>query len=242
MPKRDITGLVAREHSQSVDFDCLRALQPALDQPAKFLGVHFAPRQKVHTFPGVIVPTPGSLAADPALAGALEDSRNRRIGSVRAQRGPVISRFGIPTTRECSSPTRGGRRCAERLFKELTVSGYAPWLDRRKLLPGRTGRTRIEDAIASSDFFIACFSRKSVRKERGGRWRSVSRSPCAKGVPLDDVFLIPIKAGRLHRAQPNSAGDAVCRPVSRLGHRVRAHPAHHGAPDPPGRISSHVAS
>jgi len=82
---------------------------------------------------------------------------------------------------------------AERLFKELTVSGYAPWLDRRKLLPGQDWPHRIEDAIASSDFFIACFSRKSVRKRGGFQAEIRFALACAKGVPLDDVFLIPIR-------------------------------------------------
>jgi hypothetical protein len=58
------------------------------------------------------------------------------------------------------------RASAERLFKQLTAHGFAAWLDRRKLLPGQDWPQRIEDAIDSSDFFIACFSAKSIKKER----------------------------------------------------------------------------
>ena len=50
------------------------------------------------------------------------------------------------------------RPSAERLFKQLTAHGFAAWLDRRRLLPGQDWPQRIEDAIASSDFFIGCFS------------------------------------------------------------------------------------
>ena len=44
------------------------------------------------------------------------------------------------------------------LFDELEAAGYSPWMDRRKLLPGQNWPRSIEDAIETSDFFIACFS------------------------------------------------------------------------------------
>src|SRR5712671_5606371 len=53
---------------------------------------------------------------------------------------------------------------ADRLYGALTERGFSAWLDRKKLLPGQNWPRRIEDAIASSDFFIACFSGNSVRK------------------------------------------------------------------------------
>jgi len=85
------------------------------------------------------------------------------------------------------------RASAERLFKQLTAHGFAAWLDRRRLLPGQDWPHRIEDAIESSDFLIACFSAKSVRK-RGGFQREIRLAlECANRMPLDDVFLIPVR-------------------------------------------------
>ncbi|HEY3742030.1 MAG TPA: toll/interleukin-1 receptor domain-containing protein, partial [Bryobacteraceae bacterium] len=82
---------------------------------------------------------------------------------------------------------------AERLFDLLVARGYAPWLDRRRLLPGQNWPRRIEDAIASADFFIACFSTNSVRK-RGGFQSEVRYAlDCAKRLPIDDVFLVPVR-------------------------------------------------
>lgn len=82
---------------------------------------------------------------------------------------------------------------AEELFRALTARGFAAWLDRRKLLPGQNWPRRIEEAITSSDFFVACFSRQSVRK-RGGFQAEVRYAlDCAKRVPLDDVFIIPVR-------------------------------------------------
>ena len=50
----------------------------------------------------------------------------------------------------------------DRLFDGLETRGLSPWLDRRKLLPGQNWPRAIEEAIETSDFFIACFSRLSV--------------------------------------------------------------------------------
>jgi hypothetical protein len=82
---------------------------------------------------------------------------------------------------------------AENLFSCLEAWGCAPWLDRRKLLPGQDWPRRIQDAIESSDFFIACFSKTSVSK-RGGFQAEVRQAlDCARKIPLDDVFLIPVR-------------------------------------------------
>jgi hypothetical protein len=82
---------------------------------------------------------------------------------------------------------------AERLFDCLEALGFAPWMDRRKLLPGQDWPRRIEDAIENSDFFVACFSATSVHK-RGGFQVEVRRAlECARKIPLDEVFLIPVR-------------------------------------------------
>jgi len=82
---------------------------------------------------------------------------------------------------------------AERLFRVLRTRGYAPWLDRRKLLPGQNWPRRIEDSIANADFFIACFSSRSVNK-RGGFQAEVRYAlDCAGRLPIDDVFVIPVR-------------------------------------------------
>jgi len=82
---------------------------------------------------------------------------------------------------------------AEQLFRALGARGFAAWLDRRKLLPGQNWPRRIEDAIASSDFFIACFSKRSVRKRGAFQAEIRYALDCANRVPLDDVFIIPVR-------------------------------------------------
>ena len=82
---------------------------------------------------------------------------------------------------------------ALRLYHALRARGYSAWLDRRKLLPGQNWPRRIEDAIADSDFFIACFSRHSVNKRGGFQAEIRYALDCASRIPLDDVFLIPAR-------------------------------------------------
>jgi hypothetical protein len=82
---------------------------------------------------------------------------------------------------------------AEQIFDAFCARGFTAWLDRRKLLPGQNWPRRIEDAIASSDFFIACFSKRSVRKRGGFQAEIRYALYCANRVPLDDVFIIPVR-------------------------------------------------
>jgi hypothetical protein len=79
------------------------------------------------------------------------------------------------------------------LYENLEAHGFAPWLDRRKLLPGQNWPRAIEEAIETSDFFVACFSHLSVRKR--GSFQSEIRYAldCAGRVPLDETYLIPVR-------------------------------------------------
>lgn len=81
----------------------------------------------------------------------------------------------------------------ERLHDALEAAGFAPWLDRRKLLPGQDWRRAIEGAIETADYFVACFSSTSVKK-RGNFQRELRLAmECAERAPVGDVFLIPVR-------------------------------------------------
>ncbi|HXN49844.1 MAG TPA: TIR domain-containing protein [Bryobacteraceae bacterium] len=85
------------------------------------------------------------------------------------------------------------RSAAERLFEGLLASGFDPWMDSRKLLPGQNWPRAIEQAISVSDFFVACFSGRSIPKR--GHFQSELRYAldCASRLPLDEVYLIPVR-------------------------------------------------
>jgi hypothetical protein len=82
---------------------------------------------------------------------------------------------------------------AQRVFDNLHGRGYVPWLDRRKLLPGQNWPRRIEDAITNANFFVACFSSRSVKKRGGFQSELRYALDCARRMPIDEVFLIPVR-------------------------------------------------
>jgi len=82
---------------------------------------------------------------------------------------------------------------AERLFDALAATGFAPWMDVRKLLPGQNWPRAIEGAIEGADFFVACFSENSVRKKGGFQAEIRYALDCARQVPLDEIFIVPVR-------------------------------------------------
>lgn len=82
---------------------------------------------------------------------------------------------------------------AGRLYDALRTLGYDPWMDSRKLLPGQNWPRAIDNAIDTSDFFVACFSTRSVKKRGGFQAEIRYALDCATRLPLDDIFLIPVR-------------------------------------------------
>jgi hypothetical protein len=84
-------------------------------------------------------------------------------------------------------------RAARKLYSAFEQQGMLPWLDKKKLLPGQNWPRAIETAIQTSDFFVACFSRRSTSKR--GSFHSELRYAltCAARVPLDEIFFIPVR-------------------------------------------------
>ena len=82
---------------------------------------------------------------------------------------------------------------AELLAGELETADYAPWIDLRKLLPGQNWPRAIERAIETSAFFVACFSAHSVAKKGGFQAEIRYALDCARQVPMDDIFIVPLR-------------------------------------------------
>jgi hypothetical protein len=82
---------------------------------------------------------------------------------------------------------------AERLFDAFAANGFDPWLDRRKLLPGQNWTRSIEDAMETADFVVPCFSTHSVEKKGGFQSEVRHALDCARKIPLDEVFLVPVR-------------------------------------------------
>jgi TIR domain-containing protein len=79
------------------------------------------------------------------------------------------------------------------LFDALEDGGFTPWMDVRKLLPGQNWPRAIDAAIETSDFFVPCFSRNSVAKKGGFQAEIRYALDCARQVPLDQIFIVPVR-------------------------------------------------
>ena len=82
---------------------------------------------------------------------------------------------------------------AERLYGDFVARGLDAWMDRKRLLPGQNWPRAIEAAIESSDFFVACFSGNSVRKKGGFQSELRYALDCARQVPLDEIYIVPVR-------------------------------------------------
>jgi hypothetical protein len=82
---------------------------------------------------------------------------------------------------------------AERLYSGLEAAGFRPWMDVRKLVAGQNWPRAIEGAIEASDFFVACFSENSVDKKGGFQAEIRYALDCARRVPLEDIFIVPVR-------------------------------------------------
>lgn len=82
---------------------------------------------------------------------------------------------------------------ARRLYEDLNRAGFSPWMDVRKLLAGQNWPRAIEAAIESCDFFVACFSTNSVRKKGGFQSELRYALDCARRVPLDEIYIVPLR-------------------------------------------------
>lgn len=85
------------------------------------------------------------------------------------------------------------RQAAERLYDAVAAAGFSPWMDTRKLLPGQNWPRAIEAAIEGSDFFVPCFSSQSVNKRGGFQAEIRYALDCARRVPLEDIFVLPVR-------------------------------------------------
>jgi TIR domain len=84
-------------------------------------------------------------------------------------------------------------RDADRLYEAFRSRGFDAWLDRRKLLPGQNWPRAIDQAISVSDFFVACFSERSIAK-RGMFYSELRHAlDCATRLPMEEVYFIPVR-------------------------------------------------
>lgn len=80
------------------------------------------------------------------------------------------------------------------LSRQLASEGWIdPWVDEKKLLPGQDWRTKIEEAVETSDTVIICLSNSSVGKEGFVQKELRYAREIAFEKPDETIFLIPLR-------------------------------------------------
>ena len=64
------------------------------------------------------------------------------------------------------SYVRENQSAVDKLSYDLLSAGIEPWLDREEIAPGQFWKSSIQTAIQTGAYFIACFSREYVLRER----------------------------------------------------------------------------
>jgi len=82
---------------------------------------------------------------------------------------------------------------ARRLCESLRAHSISPWLDQDQLLPGQNWPLAIQQAIETSDVFVACFSTQAAAKRSQFHSELRYALACARRVPLGSIFLIPVR-------------------------------------------------
>ena len=91
---------------------------------------------------------------------------------------------------------------ARRLYDSLEAVGFSPWMDEHKLVAGQNWPRAIELAIESSDFVLACYSANSVNKKGGFQAEIRYALDCARQIPLDEIFIVPVRLSPCRLPRP----------------------------------------
>jgi hypothetical protein len=89
--------------------------------------------------------------------------------------------------------SHGDHEKVMRLYEDLRIAGFNPWLDSQNLLPGQMWHHEIEQAIKRSDAIILCLSSRSVTKPGFFQKELKTALELVKALPEDTNYLIPVR-------------------------------------------------
>lgn len=82
---------------------------------------------------------------------------------------------------------------AKRLCDELRESGFEPWIDKEKLVPGQKWKDKIIEATQNSRFFIALLSKNSLSKKGFVQKELKEALDVLDLYPSSEIYLVPAR-------------------------------------------------
>lgn len=87
----------------------------------------------------------------------------------------------------------GDKVPVRRLYSELLATGFDPWLDEEKLLPGQNWEGEIRRAVRRSDVVLICLSSRSTSKKGFIQKEIRLALDAAELEPEGEIFLVPVR-------------------------------------------------
>jgi hypothetical protein len=85
------------------------------------------------------------------------------------------------------------RRLVTRLYEDLRLAGFNPWLDIENLLPGERWHVTIDHAMKESDAIVVCLSSNSVSRKGFFQRELKTALEQFQSRPQGHPFLIPVR-------------------------------------------------
>ncbi len=81
----------------------------------------------------------------------------------------------------------------KRIYEALRSAGLLPWMDKIDLLPGQNWQVEIPSAVKKADFFLACFSKRSIGKNGYVQKELLVALDTLAEKPQGSIYFIPTR-------------------------------------------------
>lgn len=113
-----------------------------------------------------------------------------------------ISSLSIPKPTIFIAYSHEDMREVAKIYEDLRIGGFNPWLDTENLRPGQMWHAEIESAIAKSEFIVICLSSKSVSKRGYFQNELKVAIDASLSKKESEQFLIPVRLDQVELPEP----------------------------------------
>ncbi|MCP4106451.1 MAG: toll/interleukin-1 receptor domain-containing protein [Desulfobacteraceae bacterium] len=82
---------------------------------------------------------------------------------------------------------------AKRLYDDLKASGFAPWMNKKNILPGQNRKLEIRQAIMESSYFLVLLSEKFISGRGYFQKELKTALEILEQMPPSDIFILPVR-------------------------------------------------
>lgn len=106
---------------------------------------------------------------------------------------PNIASPKVTTPRVFLAYSHVDRDKVRKVYEDLRIAGFNPWIDTENLLPGQMWHAEIKRAIERSDAFVLCLSSRSISKSGFFQKELKIALDQLDERPAGTIYLIPVR-------------------------------------------------